>query len=341
MAVWLGFILLVVILLALDLGVFNRRAHVISTREAFKWTTLWVSVSLLFSLFVYFAYDRAWFGIGEEVGHPARGIDAALTFLTGYIVELSLSMDNIFVIAVIFSYFSIPKQYQHRVLFWGILGAVVFRGIFIAAGTYLVSHFDLVLYVFGAILLWTAYKMLKSGAEGEVHPEDNLVLRGFRKILPVTRLIRGQEFFIRRNRRIVAMTPMFVALVVVETTDIMFAFDSIPAIFAITTDPFLVFTSNIFAILGLRSMYFVLASLLDKFEYLKYSLAAILGFVGLKMVLLHPLHVELEEWVSLTVILVLLTVGIVVSLIMGRKEKRERKKREGAKKTAPNPSEIL
>ena len=152
MAVWLGFILLVVLMLALDLGVFNRRSHVISTREALRWTSLWVSVSLLFSVFVFFAYDRAWFGIGEEVGHPSRGIDAALTFLTGYIVELSLSMDNIFVIAVIFSYFGIPKQYQHRVLFWGILGAVIFRGLFIAAGAYLVAHFDWVLYVFGAIL---------------------------------------------------------------------------------------------------------------------------------------------------------------------------------------------
>lgn len=323
MIVWLGFIVLLIFLLALDLGVFNRQTHVISTREALRWTLIWLGVSLLFSVFLFYAYDENWFGIGQTVGHNTKGVNAALTFLTGYIMELSLSMDNIFIIAVIFSYFSIPKQFQHRVLFWGILGAVIFRGAFIGAGAYLISHFDWVLYVFGAILLWTAYKMLQSGGEAEIHPDDNLVLRGFRKILPVTRLMKGHQFFIRRNGRIVAMTPLFVALVVVETTDIMFAFDSIPAIFAITTDPFLVFTSNIFAILGLRSMYFVLASLIDKFEYLKYSLAAILAFVGLKMIVLHPLHIELEEWVSLVVILVLLIAGIVGSLLKKEKHATE------------------
>lgn len=318
MAVWLAFILFVMLLLALDLGVLNRRSHVISAREAFRWTALWVSVSLLFSVFVHYAYERAWFGIGEEIGHPARGTDAALTFLTGYIVELSLSMDNIFVIAVIFSYFSIPKQYQHRVLFWGILGAVIFRGLFIGAGSFLISKFDWLLYVFGAILLWTAYKMIRSGGEEEIHPDDNILLRFFRKMLPVTKLLKGDQFFVRHNGRIVAMTPLFVALIVVETTDIMFAFDSIPAIFAITTDPFLVFTSNIFAILGLRSMYFVLAAMLDRFEYLKYSLAVILVFVGIKMVVFHPLHIELEEWVSLVVILLLLVIGVIGSLLVSK-----------------------
>ena len=339
MAVWLGFILLVVLMLALDLGVFNRRSHVISTREALRWTSLWVSVSLLFSVFVFFAYDRAWFGIGEEVGHPSRGIDAALTFLTGYIVELSLSMDNIFVIAVIFSYFGIPKQYQHRVLFWGILGAVIFRGLFIAAGAYLVAHFDWVLYVFGAILLWTAYKMLKSNSDEEIHPDDNILLRFFRKFLPVTKQMRGDHFFVKRNNRIVAMTPMFVALIVVETTDVMFAFDSIPAIFAITSDPFLVFTSNIFAILGLRSMYFVLASLLDKFEYLKYSLAAILAFVGIKMVALHPLHIKLEQWVSLTLIVTLLAAGIIASWLKERADKRKEEKKSD--EHSPKTTEVM
>lgn len=339
MAVWLGFIFLVMLLLALDLGVFNRSSHVIGTKEALRWTTLWVSVSLLFNVFVFFSYERSWFGIGEEVGHQARGVDAALTFLTGYIIELSLSMDNIFVIAVIFSYFNIPKQYQHRVLFWGILGAVVFRGLFIGAGAFLISHFDWVLYVFGAILLWTAYKMLRTGGEGEIHPDDNILLRFFRKFLPVTKLMKGEHFFVKRNKRIVAMTPVFVALIVVETTDIMFAFDSIPAIFAITTDPFLVFTSNIFAILGLRSMYFVLASLLDKFEHLKYSLAAILAFVGIKMVALHPLHIKLEQWVSLTLIVTLLVAGIIASLLKEKTDKRKEEKKSD--EHSPTATEVM
>lgn len=318
MAVWLGFLLLVAFMLALDLGLLNRRAHVIGTREALRWTTLWVGISLLFSVFIYYAYEMNWFGIGVDVGHPSKGLNAALTYLTGYIVELSLSMDNIFVIAVIFTYFGIPKQYQHRVLFWGILGAVIFRGIFIAAGAYLISHFDWVLYVFGAILLWTAYKMVKPGGDGDVHPDDNLVLRLFSKFLPVTKKIRGEQFFIRREGKIIAMTPVFVALIVIETTDIMFAFDSIPAIFAITTDPFIVFTSNIFAILGLRSMYFVLASMIDRFEYLKYSLATILAFVGIKMLVFHPLDIKLEQWISLTIILVILLAGIGISLLRRR-----------------------
>ncbi len=313
MAVWIGFILFVFVALALDLGVFNKAAHKISTREAFKWTSLWVSLSLMFSGFVYFGYDNHWLGLGDTVGHDVGGMNAALTYLTGYIIEQSLSMDNIFVIAVIFNYFKIPQKYQHRVLFWGILGALVFRGAMIGAGVFLVEKFDFIMYVFGGILLWTAYKMIKGG-EDDIHPEENPLLLQLRKFLPVTKMMKGEQFFVRRAGRVVAMTPLFVALIVVETTDVMFAFDSIPAIFAITTDPFLVFTSNIFAILGLRSLYFVLASLLDKFEYLKYSLAAILAFVGLKMLVLHPLHIEMQEWTSLVVIVVLLAGGILYSV---------------------------
>ncbi|GIV30735.1 MAG: membrane protein [Saprospiraceae bacterium] len=319
MIVWIGFILLVCIFLAIDLGIFNKQSHEIGTAEAFRWTSLWVSISMLFSVFVYFAYENNWMGIGQTVGHPSSGMHAALTYLTGYIVELSLSMDNIFVIAVIFSYFGIPKKYQHRVLFWGILGAVIFRGLFIGAGAWLISHFDFMLYIFGVILLWTAWKMMRAGQSHEVHPEDNIVVKAFRKILPVTRNIYEEQFFVKRNGKIVAMTPLFLALLVVETSDIMFAFDSIPAIFAITTDPFIVFTSNIFAILGLRSMYFVLASVLDKFEHLKYSLAVILAFVGLKMVVFHPLHIDIPEWVSLLVILLLLAVGVISSVIKSKR----------------------
>lgn len=321
MIAWIGFILLIFCCLALDLGVFNRQAHKITTKEALRWTALWVSLSLAFSVFIYFAYENQWFGLGLHHGQPVGGLHAALTYLTGYVIEESLSMDNIFVIAVIFSYFKIPPKYQHRVLFWGILGALFFRGIMIAAGAYLVDQFEVVIYIFGFILLYTAYKMIKSSSD-DIHPEDNPVVLQLRKILPVTKSLKGEQFFIRRNGKIIAMTPLFVALIVVETTDIMFAFDSIPAIFAITTDPFIVFTSNIFAILGLRSLYFVLASILDKFAYVKYSLAAILAFVGLKMLVLHPLHLEPPVWVSLVVILVLLGGGILYSWFHKKKEEK-------------------
>ncbi len=319
MIVWIAFILFVIAALAFDLGVLNKEPHVVSTREAFRWTSIWVSLALLFSVFIYFGYENHWLGLGETIGHDIGGAKAAITYLTGYIIEESLSMDNIFVIAVIFGYFKIPPKYQHRVLFWGILGALFFRGLLIGVGAYLVEHFHFVLYIFGAILLWTAYKMIKGGDE-DIHPEENPVVLQLRKFLPVTKLMKGEQFFVRRFGRIVAMTPLFVALVVVETTDVMFAFDSIPAIFAITTDPFLVFTSNIFAILGLRSLYFVLASLLDKFAYLKYSLASILGFVGLKMLVMEPLEIDLPEWTSLVVIVVFLATGILVSL---RKSKQK------------------
>lgn len=322
MTIWVGFILFVIAALALDLGVLNKEPHKVSTREAFRWTTLWASLALLFSLFVYWGYENHLFGLGETVGHDVGGMKAALTYLTGYLIELSLSMDNIFVIAVIFGYFRVPQQYQHRLLFWGILGAVVFRGLMIGVGAILVERFDWIMYIFGAILLWTAYKMVRSN-EGEVHPEANPVVLQLRKILPVTKYMKKEQFFVRRHGRIVAMTPLFVALVVVETTDIMFAFDSIPAIFAITTDPFLVFTSNIFAILGLRSLYFVLASLLDKFEHLKYSLAIILAFVGIKMLVFHPLHIEIPEWVSLAVIVVLLAGGVIYSVFKNRQIEKE------------------
>ncbi len=319
MLVWIGFILLICMFLALDLGVFNKEPHKISTKEALRWTALWVSMSLLFSGFIYFAYENHWFGIGETIGLPSTGWDAALTYLTGYIVEQSLSLDNVFVIAVIFSYFHIPQKYQHRVLFWGIIGALFFRGIMIWAGAILVAQFDWVMYIFGLILLWTAYKMLKSDDE-EIHPESNPVVIQLRKILPVTKNIRREHFFVKWKGKTVAMTPLFVALVVVETTDIMFAFDSIPAIFSITKDPFIVFTSNIFAILGLRSLYFVLASMLDKFKYVKYSLVIILTFVGIKMLVFHPLDIVLPEWVSLAFIVVVLGAGILFSMWKDKQE---------------------
>ncbi|MCF8245782.1 MAG: TerC family protein [Saprospiraceae bacterium] len=319
MLVWIGFISLIGVFLALDLGVFNKDPHKISTKEALRWTALWVSMSLLFSIFIYYAYENNWFGIGKTIGLHSTGWDAAITYLTGYIVEQSLSLDNVFVIAVIFSYFHIPMKYQHRVLFWGIIGALFFRGLMIGAGAILVQQFDWIMYLFGLILLWTAYKMLKSDDE-QIHPENNPVVLQLRKILPVTKSIRREHFFVKWKGRTIAMTPLFVALVVVETTDIMFAFDSIPAIFSITKDPFIVFTSNIFAILGLRSLYFVLASMLDKFQYVKYSLVIILTFVGIKMLVFHPLHIVLPEWVSLAFIVLVLGSGIFFSMWKDKQE---------------------
>lgn len=305
MAVWIGFLILIFILLALDLGVFNKNPHAITAREALGWTGIWVALSLLFSVFIYFAYENGW--SANEGGLSGR--DAVLKYITGFLVEKSLSMDNVFVIAMVFAYFKVPKQYQHRVLFWGIIGALVFRGLMIAIGVVLIKQFAWITYIFGAFLLYSAYKMLVS-KEG-VHPQKNPMIKWSRKFFPVTKGFEEEHFFVRR-RHLWAATPLFIALIVVETTDIMFAFDSIPAIFAITTDPFLVFTSNIFAILGLRSLYFVLAAIIDKFRFLQYALVFILGYVGVKMLLVH--HVQIPEWLSLAVIAVSLTTGVVASL---------------------------
>lgn len=305
MFIWIGFITLVFFLLALDLGVFNRNPHAITTREALGWTTVWVSLSLLFSVFVYFAYGNGWISNPESL--TAR--DAVLKYLTGYLVEQSLSMDNIFVIAMIFTYFNIPQKYQHRVLFWGILGALVFRGIMIFLGVVLIQKFAWLTYVFGVFLLYSAYKMWSSS--GAAHPNKNPIIKYASRLIPVTKEFDGEHFFVKR-KHITAATPLFVALLVVETTDVMFAFDSIPAIFAITTDPFLVFTSNIFAILGLRSLYFVLASVLDRFRYLQHALVFILAYVGVKMLLVH--HVHIPEWMSLAVIFISLSGGVLFSL---------------------------
>ncbi|MCI5083075.1 MAG: TerC family protein [Saprospiraceae bacterium] len=314
MLIWIGFGVLIAILLALDLGVFNREAHVPSTKEALSWTSLWVTLALSFGGFVYLAYANGWVANADGLS----GQEALLKYLTGYLVEQSLSMDNIFVIALIFNYFQIPKKYQHRVLFWGILGAVIFRALMIGIGAVLIREFSWITYVFGSLLLYSAYKMWQSGDE-PVDLQNNGSIKFLRRFFPVTTQWKGNQFFFKKMG-IWAATPLFVALMVVETTDIMFAFDSIPAIFAITKDPFLVFTSNIFAILGLRSLYFVLASIMDQFKYLKPALIFILFFVGVKMLISH--HVHLPEWISLTVIAVSLTFGILASYIPGlNKEK--------------------
>lgn len=305
MILWIVFFIFVFILLALDLGVFHKNSRSISTREALAWTALWVTLALGFSVVVYYAYELGW------VANPdgLRGRGAVLEYITGYLIEQSLSMDNIFVIALIFAYFKVPKLYQHRVLFWGILGALVFRGLMIGVGTVLIQRFEWIIYVFGALLLFSAYRMLFVEDE-EIHPDQNPVIKLVRRFFPVTSDFQGTRFFVKQMG-VTYTTPLFIALMVVETTDILFAVDSIPAIFAITRDPFIVFTSNIFAILGLRSLYFVLAAVLDKFKYLKYSLVFILGFVGVKMLLSAVVHIP--SWVSLLVIIVALLIGVIVS----------------------------
>lgn len=317
---WIGFIAFVILMLALDLGVFNRKAHVISTREALRWTALCVVLALLFNVFIYFAYENHWLGIGREIGHTVEGKAAALNFFTGYIVEQSLSLDNIFVIALIFSYFGIPALYQHRVLFWGILGALVMRGIMIYIGATLLERFAWMTYVFGALLLATAVKLMVSG-EKPVNYDRNPLVRFARFWYPVCPRIEDEKFFTRADGRR-AITPLFLVLLIVESTDVMFAVDSIPAILAITTDTFIVFTSNVFAILCLRSMYFALAGMMDKFRYLKTSLVFILAYIGIKMLLSPTLHhhgKEVPTWLSLLLICVILTVGIVASVISARK----------------------
>ncbi len=310
---WIGFVALVIGMLALDLGVFNKKDHEIGTKEALRWTAMWVCVALAFNVFIYFAYEHHWLGIGHIPGWPqTEGHDAALNFFTGYLVEKSLSLDNIFVIALIFRSFGIPRILQHRVLFWGILGALVMRGAMIGAGAALVMRFTWMIYVFGAFLVFTALKMHFSGEEEEqtIDPDQTWLVRMVRRFFPVAPGLEGAHFFTRIDGKR-AVTPLFLVLLVIESSDLLFAVDSIPAIFAITTDPFLVFTSNILAILGLRSLYFALAAMLEQFRYLKTSLIFVLGFVGIKM--LASGYVHLPSWISLIVIVAMLGAGIAAS----------------------------
>lgn len=308
MWVWILFIALITIFLALDLGVFHKNDHVIKTKEAGIWTAIWITVALSFSAVIYWLFANGL--VDNPTGLTPN--NAVLKYVTGYLIELSLSIDNVFVIAVIFSSFKIPAMYQHRVLFWGILGAIVFRGLMILFGVALINRFDWIIYVFGVFLLFTAFKMLK-GDDQDFDPKNSFVFRQIKKVYPITSTMHGHDFFIKRMG-ITAATPLFIALVIIELTDVLFALDSIPAILAITADPFIVFSSNILAILGLRSMYFLISRMLEKFRYINYSLVAILAFVGLKMLFSH--YVELPEWVSLTVISVSLLSGVLVSLMI-------------------------
>jgi tellurite resistance protein TerC len=311
---WGGFLVVVLGMLALDLGVFNKEDHVVGTREALTWTGVWVAISLIFNVVVYFMYENHWFGIGVESN--LNGRDAAVEFFTGYLIEKSLSLDNIFVIALIFGYFKVPQKYQHRVLFWGILGALIMRGVMIAAGAAMIRSFTWMVYVFGAFLIITAVRMLVQSHE-EVNPENNLLVRVAKRFFRVTPDYIGHDFFTKIDGQR-AMTPLFLVLLVVESSDVLFAVDSIPAIFAVTQDPYIVFTSNIFAILGLRSLYFALASLLDRFRYLKESLVFILGYVGAKMIASHHFHIP--PAFSLLVIIGILAIGVIASIVRKPKE---------------------
>lgn len=306
---WIGFGALVTVLLVLDLFVFHRHDHVPKLRESAAWTIFWCSLALAFNGFI-------WWQMGRE---------PALAFLTGYVIEWSLSMDNVFVFAVIFRFFHVPRQYQYRVLFWGILGAIVLRLVFVLAGTQLIRHFEWVLPLFGSLLVYTAGKLtLHAGAE--VHPEKSLVVRAARRFLNITQegsVRHGHAFFVRENGRL-CLTPLFLVLMVIESTDVLFAVDSVPAIFGITLDPFIVFTSNIFAILGLRALYFLLAGVIDMFEYLHYGLAAVLAFVGCNMIgdyFFSPADAHLIPTpIKLLTIAILLGISILVSMLVKQKK---------------------
>jgi tellurite resistance protein TerC len=372
--IWAGFVVLILALLALDLGVFNRKAHVIGVREALKWSALWIALGLSFSAFVYFAYDNHWLGIGTDPGtgavrvdpidgHALDGKGATIKYLTGYVIEKSLSVDNIFVIALIFGYFAVPAIYQHRVLFWGILGALVMRGLMIWLGAELIHRYHWIIWVFGAFLIITGIRMFFMDTE-HGDPSSNPVLKLTRKFFPVTDQYHGEHFTVRAGstqsheaatpdaRPVIdaavdrakpgalMLTPLMLALIMVETTDLIFAVDSIPAIFAITGDPFLVYTSNVFAILGLRSLYFALAGMMDKFRYLKVSLAIILTVVGVKMLTatwLKSVFGPNFNFYLLGLIFLILVVGVVASLMHPRKHEAEGDGAHGQPSPTPLP----
>jgi tellurite resistance protein TerC len=354
--IWIGFILFILLLLALDLGVFHRKAHVVSVKEALGWSAVWITMGLSFAAFVYFGYENHWLGLGNSIdlvdGQTNDGATATVKYLTGYVVEKSLSVDNVFVIAMIFGFLAVPAIYQHRVLFWGILGALVMRGLMIGVGASLIARFHWILYVFGGFLILTAVKMLLVKTDHS-DPTQNIVVRLTRRFFPVTDRFHGEHFLVRANSGAaheaavpgaaveqdesvdrmeklnpgaLMLTPLMLALILIETTDLIFAVDSIPAIFAITSDPFLVFTSNVFAILGLRSLYFALAGMMNKFRYLKVSLAIVLGVVGTKMLAASWLKATIGKNANLyllAVVLAILAAGIVASMIANRRRRRD------------------
>jgi tellurite resistance protein TerC len=362
--IWMyaGFLTLVLALLALDLGVFHRKAHVVSVKEALGWSAFWIALGLAFAGFIYAGYENHWMGLGlfpDLMTVSPRAVDglgavyndgasATVKYLTGYLVEKSLAVDNIFVIAMLFGFFAVPQIYQHRVLFWGIAGALLMRGAMIAVGAQLIQRFTWIIYVFGGFLILTGVKMLFLNAE-ETDPDRNVVVRLTRRLFPITERFHGQHFFVRAGssasheaavpgaareadsvvdaarQGVLLATPLFLALVMVEVTDLIFAVDSIPAIFAITGDPFLIFTSNVFAILGLRSLYFALAGMIDQFRYLKLALAVVLMVVGVKMMTHAWLKTLLGQHFNLYllgVVLLILATGVAASLVAARRDPR-------------------
>ena len=311
-------------MLAIDLGVVNRKAHVVSVREALAFTTILVLLALAFTVLIWASYDRHWLGLGTHIdridGALNDGRLAAVKFITGYLVELSLSADNVFVMAMIFAHLRIPPQFQHRVLFWGILGALVMRGLMIVVGTSLIARYHWILYVFGVFLIYTAVRMLLTRDEAHLEADEVFIIRQLRRFFPVTGQFNGHRFAaIVDGRRM--LTPLAVGLVLIEAMDLVFALDSIPAAFAITADPFLVFTSNVFAILGLRSLYFALAGAIEKFRYLKTSLSAILGIIGVKMLLADLLKDYLgpnANLYMLALVVGILATGAIASVVAAR-----------------------
>ncbi len=298
---WIGFHVFVFIMLALDLGVFHKRTHTVPVKEALTWSAVWIFLALIFNIFVYLEFGKI----------------KALEFLTGYVIEYSLSVDNIFIFILIFSYFAVPSQYQHKILFWGILGALIMRGIFIVTGVALINKFQWIVVIFGGFLLITGIKMLFQ-KEGEVHPDRNPVIRIFRRIFPVTPSLHGNRLFVKENGKLMA-TPLFLVLLIIESSDLIFAVDSIPAILAISKTTFIVYTSNIFAILGLRSLYFAISGIMNFFRYLKIGLSFVLMFVGVKM-LASFFHFEIPILISLGTIILILLVSILASVFIKKEE---------------------
>lgn len=349
--IWL-FLVFVFVLLAIDLGIFHRKSHEVNVREALAWSAVWVALGLAFSVFVYFSYEHHWLGLNDKADPVDRlmntGRTAALKYLTGYVIEKSLSVDNIFVMAMIFGSFAVPRIYQHRVLYWGILGALVMRGVMILAGTALITRFHWIIYIFGLFLIFTAIKMLFIQGD-EAEPGENFVVRAARRFFPVTSNYHGKHFFVRAGSLqsqqtrepgepetrddalekaaagTLMFTPLALALVMIEVTDVVFAVDSIPAIFAITADPFLVFTSNVFAILGLRSLYFVLSGMIVKFRYLTPSLALVLLVVGVKMLIAEQLRGIVGEHINLYLLALIMTIlglGVGASILHQKRADR-------------------
>ena len=315
---WIGLVAFLLLALALDLGVFHREARQQTASEAAMWSLVWVSTALVFNVFVYFAYEHHWLGIGFTNGETLGGGQAAAEFFTAWLVEESLSLDNIFVIATVMAYFRIPAESQHRLLYWGVLGALVMRCVFILSGLALVQRFSWTTYIFGGLLIVTAIKMLLHKDE-DLQPDRNGLVRLFQRFMPVRSKLHGTSFFVKSENGWYA-TPMFVALLVVESSDLLFAIDSLPAVIAVTADPFIAFSSNAFAILGLRSLYFVIAPMIAQFHYMKQSLIFLLGFIGVKMLLTH--HVKIPISISLAMIAGILAVGVLASILSKKVESR-------------------